>query len=98
MLTYAEPSRREGTPIPRSPDFSQEARPLNVLDLVKLTPLMELTSGRPEIAIAPECHAKDSGCDLRFHQSQHGRHGEVLRPSRCDRDFPFSGYQDVAVL
>jgi subtilisin family serine protease len=51
MLTYTEPSRREGTPIPRSPDFSQEARPSDVLDLVKLTPLIELTSGRPEIVI-----------------------------------------------
>lgn len=51
MLTYTEPSRREGTPIPRSPDFSQEARPLNALDLVSLIPCMELTSGRPEIAI-----------------------------------------------
>ncbi len=51
MLTYTEPSRREGTPIPRSPDFSQETRAANVLDLVKLTPLMELTSGRPEIII-----------------------------------------------
>jgi len=51
MLAYAELSRREGTSIPRLPDFSQETRPLNVLDLVKLTPLMELTSGRPEIVI-----------------------------------------------
>ena len=51
MLTYAELSRREGTPISRSPDFSQETRASNVLDLVNLTPLMELTSGRPEIVI-----------------------------------------------
>ena len=51
MLTYTEPSRREGTPILRSPDFTQERRAANVLDLVNLTPLMELTSGRPEIVI-----------------------------------------------
>jgi len=51
MLTYAELSRREETAIPRSPDFTQETRASNVLDLVKLTPLMELTSGRPEIVI-----------------------------------------------
>jgi subtilisin family serine protease len=51
MLAYAELSRREGTSIPRSPDFSQETRPSNVLDLVKLMPLMELTTGRPEIVI-----------------------------------------------
>jgi subtilisin family serine protease len=51
MLTYTEPSRREGTPIPRSPDFARGTRASDVLDLVKLTPLMELTSGRPEIVI-----------------------------------------------
>ena len=51
MLAYAELSRREGTAIPRSPDFSQETRTSNVLDLVNLTPLMELTSGRREIVI-----------------------------------------------
>ena len=51
MLTYAELSRREGTPISRSPDFSQQTGALNVLDLVNLTPLMELTSGTPEIVI-----------------------------------------------
>jgi len=51
MLAYAELSRREGTAIPRSPDFSQETRASKVLDLVNLTPLMELTSGRPEIVI-----------------------------------------------
>src|SRR4029077_15019889 len=51
MLTYADLSRREESAIPRSPDFSQETRASNVLDLVSLTPLMELTSGRPEIVI-----------------------------------------------
>ncbi len=51
MLAYAELSRREGTAIPRSPDFTRETRASNVLDLVNLTPLMELTSGRPEIVI-----------------------------------------------
>ncbi len=51
MLAYAELSRREETAIPRSPDFTRETRASNVLDLVKLTPLMELTSGRPEIVI-----------------------------------------------
>ena len=51
MLTYAELSRREETAIPRSPDFTRETRALNVLDLVNLAPLMELTSGRPEIVI-----------------------------------------------
>jgi subtilisin family serine protease len=50
MLTYTEPSRREGPAILRSPDFTRE-RAANVLDLVNLTPLMELTSGRPEIVI-----------------------------------------------
>ncbi len=51
MLAYAELSRREGTAIPRSPDFTRETRASNVLDLVNLTQLMELTSGRPEIVI-----------------------------------------------
>ena len=51
MLTYAELSRREATAMPRPPDFSRETRASNVLDLVNLTPLMELTSGRPEIVI-----------------------------------------------
>ncbi len=51
MLAYAALSRREGTPISRSPDFSQETRASNVLDLVNLTPLVELTGGRPEIVI-----------------------------------------------
>jgi subtilisin family serine protease len=51
MLAYAELSRREETAIPRPPDFTRETRALNVLDLVNLTPLMELTSGRPEIVI-----------------------------------------------
>src|SRR5438128_11754290 len=51
MLTYAELSRRERTSIPPSPDFSQETTASNVLDLVNLAPLMELTSGRPEIVI-----------------------------------------------
>src|SRR6266481_6164785 len=51
MLVYAELSRREGTAIPRSSDFGRETRAANVLDLVNLTPLMELTSGRPEIVI-----------------------------------------------
>jgi subtilisin family serine protease len=49
MLAYAELSTREGTAIPRSPDFDQETRAPKVLDLVNLTPLMALTSGRPEI-------------------------------------------------
>jgi hypothetical protein len=48
MLKYEELSRREGTAIPR---FTRETRALNVLDLVNLTPLMELTSGRSEIVI-----------------------------------------------
>ncbi len=51
MLTYVEPSTQAGSPIARSLDFGQETKPLNVLDLVKLTPLMELTSGRSEIVI-----------------------------------------------
>jgi len=51
MLTYAEPSTQTASPIARSPDFTQETRTSNVLDLVNLTPLMELTSGRPEIVI-----------------------------------------------
>ena len=51
MLAYAELSRREGTATPRSPDFTRETKALNVLDLVNLAPLMELTSGRPEIVI-----------------------------------------------
>ena len=51
MLAYAELSRREGTAIPRSADFTRETRASNVLDLVNLTPLMELTSGRPKIVI-----------------------------------------------
>ena len=51
MLTYAEPSTQTASPIARSPDFTQETRTSNVLDLVNLTPLMELTSGRPEIGI-----------------------------------------------
>jgi subtilisin family serine protease len=51
MLTYTEPSRREATPIPRSPNFTPGTSASDVLDLVNLTPLMELTSGRPEIVI-----------------------------------------------
>jgi len=51
MLTYAEPSTQTASPIARSPDFTQETRTSNILDLVNLTPLMELTSGRPEIVI-----------------------------------------------
>jgi subtilisin family serine protease len=51
MLTYTEPPKQERTSIPRLPDFARETRGSNVLDLVKLTPLMELTSGRPEIVI-----------------------------------------------
>jgi subtilisin family serine protease len=51
MLTYAEPSTQAASPIARSLDFSQETRTSNLLDLVNLTPLMELTSGRPEIII-----------------------------------------------
>jgi subtilisin family serine protease len=49
MLTYAELSRR--TAISHPPDFNRETRASNVLDLVNLTSLMELTSGRPEIVI-----------------------------------------------
>jgi subtilisin family serine protease len=52
MLAYAELSRREGSVIPRLLNFSQETRAANVLDLVNLTQLMQLTSGRPEIVIA----------------------------------------------
>jgi subtilisin family serine protease len=37
--------------IPRLPHFNRETRKLNVLDLVNLTPLMKVTSGRPEIVI-----------------------------------------------
>jgi subtilisin family serine protease len=51
MLKYAELSRREATAIPRAPDFSRETRALNPLDLVNLTPLMELTSGRSEVIV-----------------------------------------------
>ena len=51
MLRYAELSRREGTAISRSPDSTRETKASNVLDLVNLNPLMELTSGRPEIVI-----------------------------------------------
>src|SRR6476646_4672489 len=51
MLTYTEPPKHERTSIPRSPDFARETRASNVLDLVNLTPLMERTSGRPEIVI-----------------------------------------------
>src|SRR6266540_5600829 len=51
MLKYAELWRGEGTLIPPSPDFTRETSASNVLDLVNLTPLMELTSGRPEIVI-----------------------------------------------
>ena len=51
MLTPTKLWRGEGISIPRSPDFSRETRAGGVLDLVGLTPLMELTSGRPEIVI-----------------------------------------------
>ena len=51
MVKYAELSRPEGTPTPRSPDFARGTRASNVLDLVNLTPLTELTSGRSEIVI-----------------------------------------------
>jgi subtilisin family serine protease len=51
MLTYAELSTQARSPIARSLDFNQETRASNVLDLVNLTPLMKLTSGRPEIVI-----------------------------------------------
>jgi subtilisin family serine protease len=50
MLIYAELSSREAT-IPRSLDFSRGTSAFNVLDLVNLAPLMELTSGTPEIVI-----------------------------------------------
>ena len=51
MVTYADLSRREETAISSSPNFGLETRASNVLDLVNLTPLMKLTSGRPEIVI-----------------------------------------------
>jgi subtilisin family serine protease len=51
MVAYAELSRREATASARSLDFGRETSALNVLDLVNLTPLMALTSGRPEIVI-----------------------------------------------
>jgi subtilisin family serine protease len=51
MLTYSELSTQAASPIARSLDFSQETRTSNLLDLVNLTPLMELTSGRREIII-----------------------------------------------
>jgi len=51
MVVYVELSRREETPTPRSPDFTRGTRASNALDLVNLTPLMELTSGRSEIVI-----------------------------------------------
>jgi subtilisin family serine protease len=51
MLTYMEPARPEAVPNPPAPYPTQEMRASNVLDLVNLTPLMELTSGRPEVII-----------------------------------------------
>jgi subtilisin family serine protease len=51
MLAIQRPSRRGVTPILRSSDFTRETRTLNILDLVSLTPCMELTSGRPEVVI-----------------------------------------------
>jgi subtilisin family serine protease len=51
MLTYAELSRRAGTAISHLPDSKRETTAKDALYLVSLTPLMELTSGRPEIVI-----------------------------------------------
>src|SRR6266480_1930244 len=51
MLMPTKLWKGEGTSMPRSPDFARETRASNVLDLVNLTQLMELTSGRPEIVI-----------------------------------------------
>ena len=51
MLTYAEPPTQAASPIDRSLDSSQETRTSNFLDLVNLTPCMELTSGKPDVSI-----------------------------------------------
>jgi subtilisin family serine protease len=51
MLTYMEPTRREAVPISPAPESRREATTLNALDLVRLTPCMERTSGRPDIVI-----------------------------------------------
>jgi hypothetical protein len=52
MLTYTEPSRREGTPIPRSSDFARGTRASDVLDLVKLNPLWSLRVAGPRLLLA----------------------------------------------
>lgn len=51
MLTYAELSRRDGAAVVHSSDSDSKGAESNVLDLVNLTPLMQLTSGRPEVII-----------------------------------------------
>jgi subtilisin family serine protease len=51
MLTYADLSRRDAGASPLLRDVTWETRTSNALDLVNLTPLMELTNGRPEIVI-----------------------------------------------
>ncbi len=51
MLTYADLSRRDAAGISRSLALRSKSAASNILGLVKLTPLIELTSGRPEILI-----------------------------------------------
>jgi hypothetical protein len=51
MLTAKKLSTLEGVSIPGLPGFNRETRASNVLELVNLTPLMELTRGRTEIVI-----------------------------------------------
>src|SRR6478672_3794130 len=51
MLTYADLSRRDAGASPLLRDVTWETRTSNALDLVNLTPLMEVTNGRPEIVI-----------------------------------------------
>src|SRR5437762_7897006 len=51
MLIPTELWRGERITSARSPDSNRETTARDVLDLVNLTPLMEVTSGRPEIVI-----------------------------------------------
>src|SRR5256885_10516058 len=51
MLTPPNLWTREAITSPRRPDSSRETMARDVLDLVNLTPLMERTSGGPEIVI-----------------------------------------------
>jgi subtilisin family serine protease len=51
MLAYVDPLRRDAAPIPPLPDVRRETRTSNVLDLVNLAPLMQVTSGRSDFAI-----------------------------------------------